>query len=233
MTVKAFFFHAMIQAVLAYLFAGIWLLWQIPTVFFISHFIIDFLKEDTARLCAPKNADGKPIAAWKFWSILIDQLLHVAVIVLLVIFPEQIGMILGEPYWSVLIGQTVLIKSLIVLIGLVLAVYAGGVLVGILVEPFLQEIRGNGESLKQEQRGLENGGKRIGQLERTLIFFFILTGQAASVGFLITAKSVFRFGELKDAAQRKEAEYIIIGTMLSFTWALIVAWCAHYLLQVI
>ena len=55
-------------------------------------------------------------------------------------------------------------------------------------------------------------------MERTLILLFILSGQPAGVGFLVTAKSVFHFGDLKDHEDRMEAEYIIIGTMLSFAW---------------
>jgi hypothetical protein len=110
----------------------------------------------------------------------------------------------------------------------------GGVLIGILVEPFLAELRGpDGQLAIERRRGLENGGKRIGQLERVLILLFVLSGQPASVGFLVTAKSVFRFGELKEGDGRKEAEYIIIGTMLSFVWALTLAWATQYALHAI
>ena len=107
--------------------------------------------------------------------------------------------------------------------GAVLTIFAGGVLVGVLVKPLLREIRAarQPKGISPEQRGLENGGRLIGQLERALIFLFILSSQAAGVGFLIAAKSIFRFGELKDNETRMEAEYIIIGTMLSFTWRLL------------
>ncbi|MEN6561886.1 MAG: hypothetical protein ABFD52_14040 [Acidobacteriota bacterium] len=33
-------------------------------------------------------------------------------------------------------------------------------------------------------------------------------------------KSLFRFGEIKDPTNRKETEYILIGTLLSFGFAL-------------
>jgi hypothetical protein len=42
-----------------------------------------------------------------------------------------------------------------------------------------------------------------------------------AIGFLIAAKSILRFGELRD--HRKEAEYVIIGTMWSFACGLVVA----------
>ena len=51
-------------------------------------------------------------------------------------------------------------------------------------------------------------GQYIGQLERTLIFLFVLIGQPTGVGFLVAAKSVFRFGDLKEHEDRMEAEYI-------------------------
>ena len=42
-----------------------------------------------------------------------------------------------------------------------------------------------------------------------------------AVGFLITAKSVFRFGDLKESKHRKLTEYILIGTLISFGIAII------------
>ena len=68
--------------------------------------------------------------------------------------------------------------------------------------------------------GLQNGGALIGQLERGLIFLLILTGQPESIGFLIAAKSILRFEESKKI---KQAEYILIGTLLSFTAAIAIS----------
>ncbi|MBZ4219129.1 MAG: DUF3307 domain-containing protein [Chlorobium sp.] len=65
--------------------------------------------------------------------------------------------------------------------------------------------------------GLQNGGALIGQLERGLIFLLLLTGQPESIGFLIAAKSILRFEESK---KLKLAEYILIGTLLSFLAAI-------------
>ena len=76
---------------------------------------------------------------------------------------------------------------------------------------------------KDVVEGLANGGKWIGQLERALTFLLVLSAQASAIGFVIAAKSILRFGEIKDSHQRKEAEYIIIGTLTSFGWALFIA----------
>ena len=66
-----------------------------------------------------------------------------------------------------------------------------------------------------QESDIKEGGKIIGYLERSLIFLFILVDYPAGIGFLIAAKSIFRFGELTSPDRRKQAEYIIIGTLLS------------------
>jgi hypothetical protein len=63
---------------------------------------------------------------------------------------------------------------------------------------------------------LNNAGKYIGMLERLFVFIFIVTGNWECIGFLLAAKSVFRFGDLKESKDRKLTEYILIGTLLSF-----------------
>ena len=53
------------------------------------------------------------------------------------------------------------------------------------------------------------------------------------VGFLIAAKSVFRFGDLSKAKDRKLTEYILIGTLLSFGLAILFGLCYEYVLGLI
>lgn len=63
---------------------------------------------------------------------------------------------------------------------------------------------------------LSKAGKYIGMLERLFVFVFVISGHWEAIGFLITAKSVFRYNNLKEAQDRKLTEYILIGTLLSF-----------------
>lgn len=70
---------------------------------------------------------------------------------------------------------------------------------------------------------LEKAGTWIGILERLFVFLFVLSGHYNAIGFLLAAKSVFRFGDLREAHDRKLTEYILIGTLLSVGIALIVA----------
>ncbi len=68
---------------------------------------------------------------------------------------------------------------------------------------------------ENESASLERAGAYIGVLERLFVFGFVISGQWSAVGFLLAAKSVFRFGDLKDAKDRKLTEYILIGTLMS------------------
>ena len=69
---------------------------------------------------------------------------------------------------------------------------------------------------------LENAGKYIGILERLFVFTFVISDNWEAIGFLLAAKSVFRFGDLKESKDRKLTEYILIGTLLSFGIAIAV-----------
>ncbi len=66
------------------------------------------------------------------------------------------------------------------------------------------------------EESLNNAGKYIGMLERIFVFTFVVSGNWEGIGFLLAAKSVFRFGDLKESKDRKLTEYILIGTLLSF-----------------
>lgn len=74
---------------------------------------------------------------------------------------------------------------------------------------------------------LENAGEVIGILERLLILVFVFLGKWEGVGFLLAAKSVFRFGDLKEAHDMKLTEYVLIGTLLSFGIAMFIALLAQ------
>jgi hypothetical protein len=62
------------------------------------------------------------------------------------------------------------------------------------------------------------------------VFTFVISNQFAGIGFLITAKSILRFSETKKEAGRKEAEYILIGTLISFAFSIITG---LFILQII
>jgi hypothetical protein len=135
---------------------------------------------------------------------LADQAAHLASIIALAILHPALwsGGLWADSQW--------LPAVMVILAGLILATQAGGFAVGLMMQPWADDT----------PAGLRNGGRVIGTLERGLIYLLILTGQAAGIGFLIAAKSVLRFGTVKD--QGKLSEYVIIGTLASFGWAIAV-----------
>jgi hypothetical protein len=84
------------------------------------------------------------------------------------------------------------------------------------------------ESKDKGDDSLQNAGNYIGMLERLLIYCFILTGHFEAIGFLLAAKSIFRFGDLKEAQDRKLTEYVLIGTLLSFGIAIATGLLVQY-----
>jgi Protein of unknown function (DUF3307) len=119
--------------------------------------------------------------------------------------------------WAGLLpGQGWLLDGFALTAGLILATRAGGFAVGALLLPY-REV--------DLPRGLDNGGLLIGLLERAMIFLLVLAGEPAGIGFLIAAKSVLRLeATFADGAKHhRAAEYIIIGTLASFAWAMAVS----------
>lgn len=88
-------------------------------------------------------------------------------------------------------------------------------------------------TLEDDLKGgsLENAGAYIGMLERLFVFVFVVLGYWEGIGFLIAAKSVFRFGDLSKAKDRKLTEYILIGTLLSFGFAMLFGMLYRMVLQ--
>jgi hypothetical protein len=150
-------------------------------------------------------------------SFLVDQGVHLAVLLGLAwYFPDAAK----NGWWTTGVKPDLsrwYFASLSCTSGIILCVPAGGVLIAKLVRPFANEVRDN------DIAGLTQGGRYIGWLERILVMLLVLMDQPNGIGFLIAAKSILRFGEIKDARQRKVAEYIIIGTFLSFGWALLIS----------
>ena len=72
----------------------------------------------------------------------------------------------------------------------------------------------------EEQQTLSLAGQRIGYLERVLILTFVLLNQFSAIGFLIAAKSIFRFGDLTKHQDRKLTEYVLLGTLTSVAMTL-------------
>lgn len=189
--------HSSIHALMAYLFVADWGNWIIPLVIFISHTLMDYIKVEYMK----KDAA----------SFFIDQLVHIAVIVILwlSLFNHD-GDLCQEFFktgwnslniWVLVFAYLLVLKPTSVLMSLFIKKWTPSETAG---------------------KSLPNAGKWIGYFERVLIMTFILTGNAEGIGFLLAAKSIFRFGELSKAQEIKTTEYVLIGTFASFTIAILI-----------
>ena len=66
---------------------------------------------------------------------------------------------------------------------------------------------------------LPNAGRLIGLIERWLVLVFVLINQFAAVGFLLASKSILRYKSEQEEGFNK-TEYVLIGTLLSFGFAI-------------
>lgn len=167
--------------------------WPIVTTIILSHFLIDLVK-----LNLEDDKHGK-------LYFILDQIAHLTVIGLLVY--------IYEPYkvnFEILYTN----QSLILILAILCVTYVSAIFMKLIMSYWLLEDNSN-DSLK-------HAGKYIGILERLFVFGFIILNQWSAIGLLIAAKSVFRFGDLSRAKDRKLTEYILIGTLLSFGLALLI-----------
>lgn len=163
----------------------------------VVHGLIDLAK----RLA---NATGFP-------GFVTDQLAHLAS---LAGFAALVPGLWASGLWAGLTpGQSWPLHAAALGAGFVIATRAGGFAVGALLAPYRDV---------ELPQGLANGGYIIGLLERAMIFLLVLAGEPAGIGFLIAAKSVLRLeATFADGAKHhRAAEYIIIGTLASFAWAM-------------
>ncbi|MGQ0567199.1 MAG: DUF3307 domain-containing protein [Gemmobacter sp.] len=136
---------------------------------------------------------------------LLDQAAHLVTLVAVAAVEPDLW---AQGLWS---AQPWLPGTMALVAGFILATRAGGFAMGMLMVPWGDVGLG----------GLPGGGRIIGLLERGLIFVLVLTGQAGGIGLLIAAKSVLRFGAVKE--EGRLSEYVIIGTLASFGWAIVAA----------
>lgn len=188
------FIHVFLHGILIFLVLWSFDYWLLAFLLMLSHGIIDVVK-----LYAQKEGNKS------LWF-LIDQGLHILSIMVLWIlfFKPEINLS------TIYDGTSIWIYSVAVLFITVVS----GIIMRELMSSWSKALNDSNEE------SLNNAGKYIGMLERIFVFTFVVTGNWEGIGFLLAAKSVFRFGDLKESKDRKLTEYILIGTLLSFSIAI-------------
>ena len=168
--------------------------WKGFVLIVVSHLIIDLAKAGMIDKMSDRAL------------FFLDQSLHLLIILIAVSFYEPFGINVS----GLLAGTSLLLATVIVFV-----TFAAAVIIKISIAPW------NPEKAGETDNSLSRAGRFIGILERLFVFVFVVSGNWQAIGFLLAAKSVFRFGDLKESKDRKLTEYILIGTLLSFGTAIL------------
>ncbi|MGF1559408.1 MAG: DUF3307 domain-containing protein [Flavobacteriaceae bacterium] len=167
--------------------------WKIAVFILISHYFIDLLK----LYATPFFKD----ATIPFF---VDQILHIIILYCCAFYGnlwENTLQLFNRLDWGLLTA-------------VVFLSFPAAIILGKLLEKMSAQ-------LEMDHKSLPNAGMYIGIIERLFVLIFIILGRWEAIGLLITAKSVFRFNDLKESNSRKLTEYILIGTLLSFGIAIL------------
>ncbi|MFA5403830.1 MAG: DUF3307 domain-containing protein [Ignavibacteria bacterium] len=196
--IKSFYLysHCVIHGLLVYLllfdFANIW----VPAIIIISHLILDILK-----IYLQKDDS---------FGLIVDQFMHfIVILVIWIIASNQFNQIYN------LIENFTLDKRLWLILSSYLFITRPA---SIIIIKFMEKWKNENFN----KNSLKDAGEWIGYFERFLTLTFILLGQFGVVGFLLAAKSVFRFGDLKETNEIKFTEFVLVGTLASFSLVIIV-----------
>jgi hypothetical protein len=202
------YLHIGITAITLFVFLWDLKLWDLVLVISVLHFVIDAAKSTIKKS--------------NIWVFIIDQLLHLVVITAVWLiythqfdkFQELFYTVINNPkFWWLLLGYTLLTAP-------------ASILIGKMTSKWGYELNDSGQT-----KGLENAGKWIGITERVIVFTLLIVNQLSVIGFLLAAKSVFRFGDLRDSKDQKKTEYIIIGTFISFLLAIFTGLAVQFVLK--
>lgn len=193
------YLHALVVGILTYVFLADWTHVGLPLFIMGTHLVIDLWKsyqKDTTLYFT------------------IDQFLHLVMIlggwIIYIDAESSVPFLVADVFNNFLIWTLAMAYIFII--------WPTGYFVAKATAHWRQEIE---EIDKNELAGLSYAGKWIGRIERILILTFVIFNHYEAIGFLIAAKSIFRVNGIKEKNDRKEVEYILIGTLLSFAMAIV------------
>lgn len=195
---KFLYVHIFLTGAIAWLVLWDWKAWSIVLFITVTHYVID-----VGKLAFGK--DNLP-------SFLLDQILHFAVLAVAAIYYtselNELTNFFNEYLHS---------DNLTILAGYLLIIRPTGFLVGKATRKWQMELTDD----KSRLDSLQDAGIWIGIMERILVLTFVVFDHFSSIGFLIAAKSILRFSDKNETNPRKQTEYVLIGTLLSFSIAIL------------
>lgn len=202
--------HVLVHALLLFLFffESIYEIWPLLLTVVLGHLAIDSLK-----IWWEQRRPDKPILLF-----VVDQLLHFGVLIAVAFCQFGVGI-----DFSWLSSAEVLLY----LIAIVMIVFVSPIVMRVFFSRWDKEHAFH----DKRKETLLDAGLVIGILERAIVVLFIQVNFLAGIGFLIGAKSIFRFGDLTNAKNTKFTEYVLVGTFLSFAIAIAIGFGLKWSLE--
>ena len=188
------YLHILLHGILAALLAGEIQFIPYAILITVTHGVIDLIKLNFQKSTTKRT-----------WFV-VDQIAHILILIGIVFLYKNKTIELlwfGNQFWILITGLLFITKPTSIFIKTIISIWSPE------------------ESNSHIDNSLASAGNYIGILERLFVFGFILTGHFEAIGFLLAAKSIFRFGDLKEAKDRKLTEYVLIGTLISFGTAIL------------
>ena len=188
------YLHILLHGILAALLAGEIQFIPYAILIAVTHGVIDLIKLNFQKSTTKRT-----------WFV-VDQIAHILILIGIVFLYKNKTIELlwfGNQFWILITGFLFITKPTSIFIKTIISIWSPE------------------ESNSHIDNSLASAGNYIGILERLFVFGFILTGHFEAIGFLLAAKSIFRFGDLKEAKDRKLTEYVLIGTLISFGTAIL------------
>ncbi len=199
--------HAFLAGFLTYLLLQQWTSFLVPVIIMVTHFAIDLWKLNQEK-------DNLKL-------FLLDQFFHILILLLAWLYlTENLNSII--PFFESLFSSQ---NTLIIILGYLVVIFPFGFIIGKATQRWQKEIEKD-----DKINSLEKAGRYIGIFERILVLTFVLTQNIAAIGFLIAAKSILRFSDKGQSGGRKQTEYVLIGTLMSFALTIIVGFLMNALM---
>jgi len=207
---KYFYLHIALVIIVSYVVLGHWSNPLPALALGVAHGVIDIVKI---------AFDKKGTLIW-FVGDQVAHLISIALTALIITNALPVDM---EVFKKWLLTP----KTLAIFTGALISLSPISFFVTTLTKPWQEELA---EMAPNANDSLINAGRWIGMSERLLIFAFVLLSQFSAIGFLIAAKSLLRYndksasGEIFSPAYiSKKSEYVLVGTLMSYTCAIAVA----------
>jgi hypothetical protein len=196
--------HGTLAGAGAYIAIWKWSAFPIFIIVTVTHLAIDIWKSHQVK--------GNNLVLF-----LVDQAAHLIILIICwVIWISGFN-----PFMKLVTNLFTDYKMMLLLLGYVLCIFPVGYIVSFGTERWRNQIE------QEKKSSLTEAGRWIGIIERVVVFTLVLFGRFETIGLVLTAKSILRFS---DVEVRKNTEYVLIGTLISFSLSMLIGLLIKFLI---